>query len=82
MELCTALVMMAGMSYAIVFSLADKGSHILVTSRGRFAAWRGAESFLQEEVRAFVNMKKSDGTVWSENGFKSFFRNGFGKRKR
>ena len=42
----------------------------------------GAESFLQEEVRAFVNMKKSDGTVWSENGFKSFFRNRFGKRKR
>ena len=42
MELCTALVMMAGMSSAIVFSLADKGSHILVTSRERFAAWRGA----------------------------------------
>ena len=33
----------------------------------------GAERFLQEEVRAFVNTKKGDGTVWSENGFKSFF---------
>ena len=31
-----------------------------------------AERFLQEGVRAFVNTKKSDGTVWSENGFKGF----------
>ena len=38
-----------------------------------------AESFfLQEEVRAFVNTKKSDGTVWSENGFKIFFEMGVG----
>ena len=32
---------MVGKSSAIVFSLAEKGSHILVTSRGRFAACRG-----------------------------------------
>ena len=37
-----------------------------------------AESFLQEEVRAFVNTKKGDGIVWSENGFKSFFEMGLG----
>ena len=36
-----------------------------------------AESFLQKKVRAFVNARESDGTVLSENGFKSFFRNGF-----
>jgi len=41
-----------------------------------------AESFLQKQVRAFVNARESDGTVLSENGFKSFFENGFGKRKR
>ena len=37
-----------------------------------------AESFLQEEVRTSVNTKKSDGTVRSENGFKSFFEIGLG----
>ena len=41
-----------------------------------------AGSFLQKKVRAFVNARESDGTVLSENGFKSFFENGFGKRKR
>ena len=39
------------------------------------------ELFSQKKVRAFVNTKKSDGTVWSENGLR-VFRNRFGKRKR
>ena len=39
-------------------------------------------SFLQKKDRAFVNARESGGTVLSENGFKSFFENGFGKRKR
>ena len=34
--------------------------------------------FLQKKVRAFVNARESDGTVLSENGFKSFFEMGLG----
>ena len=37
-----------------------------------------AESFSQKKVRAFVNARESDGTVLSENGFKSFFEMGLG----
>ena len=39
---------------------------------------KNVESFLQEKVRAFEDTKKSDGTVWSENGFKAFFEMGLG----